>query len=231
MTVQDGEQALPDVRNALSGMILSHSGWRGVFAASGGEEDGTAEIGPGHRIVAAGAAVAFAEYLRKPENGAGGPVVLIGTDTRPTGRAIADVMIPALLASGCRVRCAGFVAAPEIMAWARSGGSGGHGFVYVSASHNPIGHNGLKFGLTDGGVLPAWEAEKLAEGFRSLMSDPGGPARLERLLAAADPSAVKEVLAAEHSAKREALAAYSGFAAEVAWGTRCLPAGRPETET
>ena len=51
------------------------------------------------------------------------------------------------------------MAAPEIMAYAR-GVAGAEredaaGFVYVSASHNPRGHNGLKFGLGDGGVLGA----------------------------------------------------------------------------
>ena len=213
-----------DARHALSNMILSHSGWRGVFAVSGDEEDGTAEIGAGHGVIAAGAAVAFAGYLRERAGGDGRgngsrPTVLIGSDTRPTGKAIARVMIPALLASGCAVRYAGFVAAPEIMAWAKSLGAG-HGFVYVSASHNPIGHNGLKFGLDDGGVLQMEDAARLTESFRSLMAEPGGFARLEELAAGADPAAVREVLAAESSAKKEALDAYAGFAAEVAWCAR-----------
>jgi len=197
-------------------MILSHSGWRGVFAVSGDEEDGTAGIGAGHKVIAAGAAAAFAGYLRKQAPGVSRPTVLIGSDTRPTGKAIADVMIPALLASGCGVRYAGFVAAPEIMAWARACGAG-HGFVYISASHNPIGHNGLKFGLDDGGVLQMEDATRLAESFRLLMAAPDGLARLEKLVADADSDAVVEVLAAEPSAKKEAMDAYFAFAAEVAW--------------
>ena len=35
------------------------------------------------------------------------------------------------------------------------------GFVYISASHNPVGHNGIKFGFNDGGVIPGSEAAKL----------------------------------------------------------------------
>ena len=204
MTIQDKTQA------TLENMILSLSGWRGVFAASGDEEDGTSEIGEGYRVVAAGAASAFAGFLRDRGHGSA-PLVLIGSDTRPTGRTVAGVMIPALLASGCRVRYAGFVAAPEIMAWARSAADVA-GFVYISASHNPIGHNGLKFGLADGGVLQAGDGARLLDGFRSLMAEPDG---LAGLVAAADPSAVSDVLAGESSAKREAREAYFAFAALV----------------
>jgi len=148
-------------------MILSHSGWRGIFAADGGEESKTGEISAAHRAIAAGAAEVFADYLC----GSGKPLVLVGCDTRPTGKAIARAMIPVLRKCGCRVRYAGVVAAPEIMAWARGLGrrAGSCGFIYISASHNPIGHNGLKFGLADGGVLPSEEAAKLAEKFRLLM--------------------------------------------------------------
>ena len=167
MAIQDEVQA------ALSTMILSHSGWRGIFAAEGGEEGRTGKISAAHRIIAAGAAATFADYLRGLGDGSGRPVVLVGRDTRPTGRAIAAAMLPVLRKCGCRIRYAGVVAAPEIMAWARCLGQhekpGRCGFIYISASHNPIGHNGLKFGLADGGVLPAEEAAKLAEKFRSLM--------------------------------------------------------------
>jgi len=204
-------------------MILSHSGWRGVFAASGGEEDGTAEIGEGHGLVAAGAAAAFAGFLRERHGGSTRPLVLVGSDTRPTGGAIARVIIPALLASGCGVRYAGFVAAPEIMAWARGAGYPVDGFVYISASHNPIGHNGLKFGLADGGVLQAGDAAKLAESFRSLMAGPDACARLAGLVAGAEAAGV---LAGEVAAKKEARDAYFAFAARVAWHTRDGDAGR-----
>jgi len=172
MAIQD------EVSAALSTMILSHSGWRGVFAADGSdtisdEESRATTISAARRVIVAGAAEAFAHYLRSLGSGGDKPTVLLGRDTRPTGRAIAAAMIPALRKCGCRVRYAGVVAAPEIMAWARALGNcappGAYGFIYISASHNPIGHNGLKFGLADGGVLSAKEATKLTESFRSLM--------------------------------------------------------------
>ena len=201
-------------------MILSHSGWRGVFAASGDEEDGTDKIGAAHRIIAAGAAAVFAEYLRGQGGRGESPLVLAGCDTRPTGRAIAGAMIPVLRAGGCRVRYAGAVAAPEIMAWARLSGPEKAAFAYISASHNPVGHNGLKFGLCDGGVLPAEETGKLTAGLRSLLASGEGVARLEKLLAEADAAAGDPALLPEAvaGAKRDALKAYFEFSGEVAWG-------------
>jgi phosphoglucomutase len=206
-------------------MILSASGWRGVFAESGGEEDKTGRISAAHRIIAAAAARVFAEYLRNSRSGgaSAAPTALVGADTRPTGRAIAEAVIPALLASGCAVRYAGVTAAPEIMAWARGlGGANapeaGVGFVFISASHNPIGHNGLKFGLADGGVLPGSETAPLIAAFRSLLENADCVEQIERLIAAADPAALRQVYAAEAAAKQEARRAYFDFSAAVAWG-------------
>jgi phosphoglucomutase len=113
---------------------------------------------------------------------------------------------------------AGFVAAPEIMAWAHSRKTAAGepaGFIYISASHNPIGHNGLKFGLTDGGVLPASEMEKLISLFRGKLADTGCTQKLEQLVACADPALLEKVYAAEQEAKKSALSAYFAFSAEV----------------
>jgi phosphoglucomutase len=212
---------------ALDTMILSASGWRGVFAATGSEEDNTGQISPAHRIISAAAALTFAEYLRgtiaSGSAARGTPLVLIGQDTRPTGRAIAEAMIPVLLAAGCAVRYAGFVAAPEIMAWARGFGlsvnaadSAPAGFIFISASHNPIGHNGLKFGLTDGGVLPASETNKLITRFRGLLAEADCAAKIEGLISGADQALLAKVYAACAEAKAEARRAYFDFSAEVA---------------
>jgi phosphoglucomutase len=196
-------------------MILSHSGWRGVFAVSGDEEDRTGEISAAHRVIVAGAAAVFAEYLHSKGNA---PLVLIGADTRPTGGAIAEAMIAVLPVYGCKVRYAGIVVAPEIMAWARSlgGQSGVTGFIYISASHNPIGHNGLKFGLSDGGVLSAEETARLTTNFRSFMADPSSSARMEQLIAGNSPAGLRDFTLA----KKEAMDAYYTFSNEVAFGSQ-----------
>jgi phosphoglucomutase len=201
----------------LGDLILSASGWRGIFACDGDGESAAADIAPVHGIVLAAAALAFAERLAQGLPPGAAPTVIVGMDTRPTGPAMADVAIRGLLASGAAVRFAGVTAAPEIMAFARTAKPSG--FVYISASHNPIGHNGLKFGLNDGGVLPGPEALSLIEAFRGLMGQENRIARVVGLINGANPKALDEVYAASEQVKREAYDAYLDFTREVAEGT------------
>jgi phosphoglucomutase len=202
---------------ALGAMILSPSGWRGVFARDG--ESAEPEISAAHGVIVSTAALVFADYLKEtgiPENAP----IIVGMDTRPTGPAIADVVIRSFLSGGRPVWFAFITAAPEIMAYARTLGSRGEaaGFVYISASHNPIGHNGLKFGLTDGGVLSGGEASILIDRFRRRMASPD---RISTALAAAggaDTAALSRVYTGAEERKREAYGAYLDFTREVVAG-------------
>jgi phosphoglucomutase len=196
-------------------MLLSASGWRGIFAADGCGESETGLISPARRLLAAAAAEVFAAYLR--EQGTT-PLLIVGTDTRPTGKIIAETIITVLLAGGCEVRYPGITAAPEIMAYARRFEAPGTGFMYISASHNPIGHNGLKFGLTDGGVLPGAETDKLAGALRSLAASPENLARLEKLINSPDTRALGRVYEAAGEHKKAAYAAYLAFTRRVVFG-------------
>jgi phosphoglucomutase len=210
----------------LDKMILSASGWRGIFATNGDEESVSKEITDDMRIVVAAAAWVFANSL----DASVGRCVLVGTDARPTGSAIAAVIIRMLLAKGCTVCFPGVVAAPEIMAAARQRGNSNaagdapvppsppllaSGFIYISASHNPIGHNGIKFGLTDGGVLSGDAAARLAEALRHLLGQSDARTRIETALGEADESAFQAVYARSGEAKKHALAAYRLFIQEV----------------
>jgi len=211
---------------SISGMILSASGWRGIFAENGNEESSAPGISEAHKIIAAAAAKVFSDYLSKvipPERLAKG-IVVVGRDTRPTGEAIADAVIHSLLAEGRAVSYTGITAAPEIMAFARSGGA--MGFIYISASHNPIGHNGIKFGLSDGGVLQASETALLVSAFRSFMACPDRIERAHALLNGAKAEQLSAVYAAGAECKKAAVAAYRDFTGEVISGS----AGRDKRE-
>ena len=145
----DGFTASPeDIAPFLNAMILSASGWRTVFAADGEEESRSGAVRPEHLLLSALAAAAFARALN--ERGTTGAIV-VGQDTRPTGPGVAQAAIRMLLSLGVPCRYLFAVASPEIMAYAQSSSDVG-AFLYVSASHNPAGHNGLKMGLGDGGV-------------------------------------------------------------------------------
>ena len=118
-------------------MILSASGWRKVFAASGDEQDKNPEITETDRSIAVIAADVFFDYISKT-SGQECPVIALGIDTRPTGPAIADAMIHSLIKKGAIIQYSAVTSAPEIMAYSKKL----DGFIYISASHNPVGHNG-----------------------------------------------------------------------------------------
>jgi phosphoglucomutase len=212
-----------EINNVLDKMILSASGWRGIFSICGNEEGKTDEIDEAHSLISSAAAYIFAGYLRTLFANSRKILVLLGTDTRPTGKAIVNAMIPVLLSLGCDVRYAGVTAAPEIMAWAKKCGTDGTAasFIYISASHNPIGHNGIKFGLTDGGVLAAEETTKLIVNFRSFLEKEDYINKIESLVSAADTVLVQKIYSDCVRAKKEAFDAYSNFCGEVAWGGVC----------
>lgn len=150
--------------NQLSKWIISASGWRTVFAKSCDEQDKTPEISLENAGLIYIAALSFSEYI-KEKTGEKAAVVL-GCDSRPTGKIISFIFNEVMTENNIEVHYTGITAAPEIMVYARNYS----GFVYVSASHNPIGHNGIKFGLADGGVLEGSESALLADKFRKLTS-------------------------------------------------------------
>ncbi len=208
-----------ELNHAVERLILSSAGWRTVFAKSGDEEDKTAEIAGAHKIIAAAVASVYGAYL-KSKSGKAHPEIIVGMDTRPTGPAIADVMIRTFLAEGCRIRFLGISAAPEIMAYARFSGENNlaDGFIYISASHNPIGHNGLKFGLVDGGVVPGTEAAVLIDAFRKRIASPAVINDLIALVQSCDTNVLGDLYHHVDEVKTEAVEAYRVFTKKVVTG-------------
>jgi phosphoglucomutase len=208
-----------ELEKALNGMILSASGWRGIFAEKGDEESPEPGISFSHKIIAAAAAEVFREYLTAA--GAAGEII-IGRDTRPTGEAAAASVISVFFSAHWKIRYISVAAAPEIMAYARSCGAA---FIYISASHNPIGHNGIKFGRNDGGVLPGNDMAALAKNLRELLALPERTERLTELLNAPPADKTNEVYAHSPKYKDEALKAYAEFSREVIAGKSGQGAG------
>ena len=92
----------------------------------------------------------------------------VARDTRPSGAALYDAASAALMASGADV--AGLGVAPTPVAFYESRRSGG-GAVIVTASHNPLEWNGLKFVV---GGRGATAAEMAAIGRRAAEAAAGG---------------------------------------------------------
>lgn len=210
-------------QESLSGLIVSHSGWRRVFAESGDEEDPTPEIGPSGSAIAACMAEAYARYLLETTSYTS-PRIAVGMDSRPTGRAIADAMLRVFLSYNFQVDFCFVCAAPEIMAVTRRGNPQTlpyAGFCYITASHNPVGHNGVKFGLHDGSVIGGNASRQLMATFWDNLrniSDANTPAAgqlLDRYLSVSD-SAVEDCFSRVAELKKHSLAAYGNFTEEVA---------------
>lgn len=158
MNLNDNELTL-EIQKAVEPMIISASGWRKVFAPDG-EESRAEGISMADAIQAGAAAMATAAVLKPVKT------VLVGTDTRPTGKALAGAVIRVLKALGVKSRYLGISAAPEIMAESREAEYSY--FFYISASHNPIGHNGFKFG-SNGGVFTKAQVQPVIDEFRGIV--------------------------------------------------------------
>ena len=189
-------------------MILSASGWRKVFAQSGNEQDSSGEIGGENYALSVLAAEAFAEYLCSERN-LSEPSIVVAQDTRPTGSEICRAILQALKRrEKLGVKFLGVASAPEIMAYAKNS----DGFIYVSASHNPIGHNGIKFGLCDGGVLSAEENARVKEIFLQKVD---GIKDVLEFLKEYREIEIEDILKKQAFFKGESLASYEKFSSEV----------------
>ena len=97
-------------------------------------------------------AAAFAEYThRRP--------VVVGRDGRITGKSASDIIISTLLQMGCDVHDIGICPTPTVsLAVERLRAAGG---IAITASHNPMQWNGLKFIASTGLFLDAAENKSL----------------------------------------------------------------------
>jgi phosphomannomutase len=99
-------------------------------------------------------AQAFATYL-------GGGPVLLGRDTRPSGAMLAAAVSSGLLATGAEVFDLGICPTPSLqlaVPWV-----GARGGIVVSAGHNPVEWNALKFVRGDGLYLNVTQADELLD--------------------------------------------------------------------
>jgi phosphomannomutase len=97
-------------------------------------------------------AQAFADFCgRRP--------IVVGRDGRITGQTLTNILVSTLLLKGSDVRAIGICPTPTVaLETERSDAAGG---VIVTASHNPIQWNGLKFLAADGLFLDAQQNAQL----------------------------------------------------------------------
>ena len=219
-------ELLTSVKTALEGFILSASGFRKVFAVDGNEESFGETISAEDALLCGFFALEYERLVQRRlgtanQGKAAQLQLVVGVDARPTGPAIADVIVRVLANGGASVNYLFIVAAPEIMAYTKVT-PGLTGFIYVSASHNPIGHNGIKFGLNRGGVLEPSDAEELIQSIRTTATS---PLRLAEALAEVasrvlrlSPREVADIYNRSAACKKEAADSYFRFTERVVSG-------------
>lgn len=123
----------------MKNLLLSISGMRGIVG-----EGLTPEVVLRY-------ALAFGNYCK-------GRKIVLGRDPRASGEMLKPAAISGLLASGCDVIDLGICPTPTVEIAAED--SKAHGLV-ITASHNPIHWNGLKFIGPDGIFLSPAQVQKL----------------------------------------------------------------------
>ncbi len=128
--------------NVTRDLKVSVSGVRGIVGES---------LTP---ALISGFTMAFGQYV-------GGGKVIVGRDTRPTGEMVEHAVIAALLAVGCQPVLAGIVPTPTVqMLVDKYQANGG---IVITASHNPVEWNALKFIGSSGTFLNYNEAAELQD--------------------------------------------------------------------
>lgn len=105
------------------------------------------------------AAAAFAAHI------GGRGIIIVGRDSRPSGEWLSRTVTGALLAAGCDVVDLGVVTTPTVGWVVRATGAAGG--IVLTASHNPIVWNGIKFITTNGHAPAADDANAILDRFRS----------------------------------------------------------------
>ncbi len=114
---------------------------------------------------------AFGTYLKK------GSRVVLGRDSRVSGPAVRQAVIAGLLASGCEIIDIGILPIPSAHVMVKK--LKADGGVVLTASHNPVEWNALKFINAEGIVLPGAAAKEVVDIYHSRAFRNVGPADIK----------------------------------------------------
>src|SRR5881409_2368179 len=112
------------------------------------------------------------------------PRVVVGRDARESGPAFERAVVDGLGSVGCEVVTLGIVPTPTVQLAVEHHRAGGG--IAITASHNPIEWNALKFIGPDGIFLDGADGARVAQ----LAADPAGSGKREAGNVTADPDAV-----------------------------------------
>jgi len=169
----DIEELISNIKKRKEFGIASISGIRQVFDTTNGDNkpdffDGVStSITDAAKVYIAIITKNFADLV-KNKSSKEKPVIVVGIDTRPTGPAVCDIAIRTLIWCNADVKYIFVSPITRIAAYSRETADG---FLYISASHNPRGYNGLKLGLSDGRVLSSRLAQSFIKKYESELTN------------------------------------------------------------
>ncbi|HEX9996951.1 MAG TPA: phosphoglucosamine mutase [Abditibacterium sp.] len=150
--------------NHNSALMISVSGIRGVIGSA---------LTPGNALDFVQAYAAFLKQTNPK------PTVLLARDTRPSGEMMRHATIAALMAAGCKIVELGIVSTPTLQfAIPRLGADGA---ICITASHNPVEWNALKFFQPSGMYLDKAQGEQVIALYHAKQFDCGSWADMGRL--------------------------------------------------
>ncbi len=144
---------------AGAGRLFGTDGVRGLANA-----DLTASLA--HDLAVAAAAVLAPDRPAGPASGPR-PVALLGRDPRPSGEFLEAAVTAGLASAGVDVVRLGVVPTPAVASLTRSRGA--DFAVMISASHNPMPDNGIKFFAAGGAKLP----DEVEDAIEAALGRPG----------------------------------------------------------
>ncbi len=192
----------------LDNMILSASGWRTIFTEDGDAESESNNISTTGALITAVATYSFYHFYKEILGKE--PTIVLGRDSRPTGAQIIRIVESVFRNLGATLFCVDIIAAPEMMAYVAQIDDI-DGFFYISASHNPVGYNGFKFGNKQGAIENTL-AQELIKIFRNNLSKPEIVARSIRMAQQINYTSPEEIAANRERTKE----VYKQFTSHIA---------------
>nr|WP_307888551.1 phosphoglucomutase [Borreliella garinii] len=147
---------MKNFKKAFDEMIFSASGFRKIFAKSKNEDSTENKIDNEDKVLIALIIFTISNYFKNESR----PYIGLGLDSRPTGNIIAEITMKILITSKEKIKFFGILPITEILAYTKKS-KDSKGFIYISASHNPVGYNGIKIGLNNGGVLNSAKTQEI----------------------------------------------------------------------
>jgi phosphoglucomutase len=209
-----------NIKKRLKFGIASPSGIRQIFDSTYGDELADDTNGAGESITDAGKihiatiADSFSKLLKEKYND---PIkVVVAIDSRHTGTAIADIIIRIFVHHGIEVKYTFITPITECAVYSRESSNG---FIYISASHNPKGYNGLKLGLDDGRLLPSDLANNFIKQYQSRLQSKQNTLDMIAKLRESDTYILSEIYNKVPLYRKESRSIYAKFSDMLITGT------------